>query len=270
MHRHVLAGQLPEPIARQASLRRPTLRGLRGGHALQEVGELRSDDWQTPRHHELGDVMRMGPREATVGEGRLVPWRTAGQQDEQADASREDIDRRRLVTVDLCPSTAVRLRARGEEHLAEVRLVHPGRHDGARCGACRYQGVNEVGARDVALRRTVEVLANRPKVPQRSAANAPALHSHAEVHEPQAPILEQYILQRDITVANVVAVEIVNGLQHLPCVALGPAMLQWALLRHLLEQLAPVSELGHQPDVAAILEDAAHAQDEHGQVRLGR
>mmetsp|Transcript_62919 Transcript_62919/g.181007 ORF Transcript_62919/g.181007 Transcript_62919/m.181007 type:complete len:292 (+) Transcript_62919:313-1188(+) len=268
MRRHILvARELQEPRGSQTPRRGPALCGVHTGHALQEVAEPWRSNRKTPGRHEHDEVLASDPREPAVAEHRLAPRRVGRQEDKQTDAGGEDVNRRRCIAIDFCLCAASVPRSSREEHFAEI-WPDLRRYHMARLRVGRRHHLDELTAGDVAFRGSVVVFAHSAEVAKRGATWGLALHRHAEVHEPHVAALEEYILQGHVAVADAMAVEVVDGLQQLPSVALGPALREWAPACHLVEQLPAIGELRHQPDVSSVLEDAMRPQQEHRQVRL--
>mmetsp|Transcript_44434 Transcript_44434/g.88220 ORF Transcript_44434/g.88220 Transcript_44434/m.88220 type:complete len:277 (+) Transcript_44434:58-888(+) len=275
MHRHVRgmafhlhAGELREPRPRQALVRGHPIGRLGGKRPEQDLCQLRVQVREAPSPAELEDAFGAGVLEVLVTQVRLPPCRATRQHDEQANADGEHVRGLSCVAVGLRSRWGVRLNARLQQNLAQIRPVDLRRRHVPGLRIRGRDDVDKVSLGHVALRSAVEVLANLAEVPQRDSAGSPGLHSHAEVHHADGTAVQQDVLQGQIAVADAVAVQKGDGLEDLPSVPHGAWLWERPFRLHLAEQLTAVGELRDEPHVGNVPVQAEHLQDVHRQVRL--
>mmetsp|Transcript_29928 Transcript_29928/g.75390 ORF Transcript_29928/g.75390 Transcript_29928/m.75390 type:complete len:209 (-) Transcript_29928:178-804(-) len=189
------------------------------------------------------------PVAADEGERRVDvpgdgPGRLPHHQHEGANSAREDVSGCGRVAVGLRGAGLARDGVGGKEHLAPALVVGHLRH-AAREAVVGADDLHHGMPRDVHLWRPVHPLPRLCEVPQRRTVEATETDRLAEVRQDAIATSQEDVLEREVSMADVAAVQVLHRLQELRDVAFFLALRQRLPTSHALEQLASLAILGH-------------------------
>mmetsp|Transcript_35660 Transcript_35660/g.100248 ORF Transcript_35660/g.100248 Transcript_35660/m.100248 type:complete len:205 (+) Transcript_35660:285-899(+) len=204
----------------------------------------------------------------------MLPGRSQCMQDEKDHAARKHVDGSHGVAVDLGHGDLPRHCIQGEAHVQQVAA--PGYlHRLAGGGPLRALGLD--GQRRVRghvhLRCPVVVLAAHAEVAQLHAVGPAELDGLPEVHQLELVAPQEEVLERDVSMADVVGVDVPDRLEqlrheaHEDMLVERAALVLVAELLYVAEQVA-VAVLQHEPRGGRVEEGAQRLQEEGALVGL--